>query len=107
MAGKKEGAKIEDVSACKTKACLVSKGAEPIDTAKTPDGRLIETYKVLKAKGSTARAVMHGVLDVATLGLWEIAGTPIESSKGKKDYFALKVTYKRDNETIDKVELLQ
>jgi len=50
---------------------------------------------------------MHGVLDVAELGIWKIAGTPIEASKGKKNYFAAKITYKADNETIEKVELLQ
>jgi hypothetical protein len=27
---------------------------------------------------SAGRAVAHGVMDVLTLGIWEIAGTPIE-----------------------------
>ena len=71
------------------------------------DRRMTEmTYKVRAKKGSTARAVMHGLLDVSTLGVWEVAGTPIEGAKGKKKFFAIKVYYDK-NENIKKIELLQ
>lgn len=32
---------------------------------------------------SAGRAVAHGVMDVLTLGIWEIAGTPIEAIQGE------------------------
>ncbi|MBW1998583.1 MAG: hypothetical protein JRJ29_11535 [Deltaproteobacteria bacterium] len=107
MAGKKEGVCIEEVTQCKTKACLSSKGAEPIDSKRDENGVLIETYKFRKATGSTARAAMHGILDVVTLGIWEVAGTPIEGSKGKKQFIVVKVTYEKDDETIKSIELVQ
>jgi len=104
MAAKKEGVSIDEIEACKTRGCILAKGAELISSERTPDGGLIETYKCLHKKGSTGRAVMHGVLDVATLGLWEVAGTPIEGSKSKKNYFSVKIYYDKD-EKIKKVEL--
>ena len=43
---------------------------------------------------STGRAVLHGGLDVLTLGLWEIVGTPIEATMG--DSYELTVVYGPD-----------
>ncbi len=106
MAAKKEGASIEEIQQCKTRTCLIAKGAEPISSEKNGEGELIETYKVRSKKGSAARAAMHGLLDVATLGIWEVAGTPIEGAKGKKKFFAIKVYYDQ-KENIKKVELVQ
>ena len=40
---------------------------------------------------SAGRAIGHGVMDVLTLGLWEVAGTPIEGMQGEKKRLA--VTY--------------
>jgi hypothetical protein len=40
---------------------------------------------------SAGRAVAHGVMDVLTLGIWEIAGTPIEAIQGEK--YEATVTY--------------
>ena len=107
MAAKKEGVSIDQLSQCKTRACLISKGAIPIDSKKNDDGILIEeTYQVQKAKGSASRAVMHGCLDVLTLGIWEVAGTPIEGSKGKKEMYSIKVHYE-NGENIKNIELVQ
>ena len=106
MAAKKEGVSINEIQQCKTRACLIAKGAETISSERNKQGELIETYKVRKEKGSVARAAMHGVLDIATLGIWEVAGTPIEGAKGKKKFFAIKVYYDKE-ENIKKVELIQ
>ena len=35
-------------------------------------------------KPSAGRAIGHGVMDILTLGLWEIIGTPIEGFQGEK-----------------------
>ncbi|HYA76272.1 MAG TPA: hypothetical protein VED83_05120 [Burkholderiaceae bacterium] len=60
-----------------------------------------------KAQGSTGRAVMHGLLDVATLGIWEVAGTPIESSYDKEKYYAIRVTYETGTENFKQIALAQ
>ena len=107
MAAKKEGVSIDELSQCKTRTCLISKGAIPINSKKNEDGILIEeTYQAQKPKGSAARAVMHGCLDVVTLGIWEVAGTPIEGSKGKKKMYSIKVYYE-NGENIKNIELVQ
>jgi len=33
---------------------------------------------------SAGRALGHGVMDVLTLGIWEVVGTPIEAVQGEK-----------------------
>lgn len=106
MAAKKEGVSVEELSQCRTRSCVLSKGAVPNKTEKNEQGEIIETYTVQAPKGSTARAVMHGVLDVATFGIWEAAGTPMEGAMGKKKYYSIKVIYDKD-ENVKKVELLQ
>ena len=106
MAAKHEGTTIEEAQTCKTRACLHSKGVEVISSEKNDCGELIETCKIMQKKGSTSRAVMHGILDVATIGIWEAAGTPIEGAAGEKKYFSVKVYYDKD-ENIKKIELLQ
>jgi hypothetical protein len=40
---------------------------------------------------SGGRAVAHGVMDVLTLGIWEIAGTPIEAVQGES--YEATITY--------------
>ena len=106
MAAKKEGVSIDELSQCRTRSCVISKGAVPTKTEKNEQGDTIEAYTVQARKGSTARAVMHGVLDVFTLGIWEVAGTPIEGSMGEKKNYSVKIIYDKD-ENIKKVEMLQ
>jgi len=107
MASKKEGVDIHELSKCQTRSCILSKGATPFDDKKDENGVLLsEDYNVQKPTGSTGRAVMHGVLDVFTLGIWEVAGTPIEGAKGKKEMYPIRVYY-IDGDKIEKVELIQ
>lgn len=106
MAAKKEGVSIDELSQCRTRGCVISKGAVPTKTEKTEQGDTIEVYSVQARKGSTGRAVMHGVLDVFTLGIWEVAGTPMEGAMGEKKFYSIKVTYDKD-ENVKKVEMLQ
>lgn len=103
-----DGTDLEEVQECKTRGCLIAEGAEPIGAQKDKHGHLIsETFKIIKPTGSAARAVMHGVLDVATFGIWEIAGTPIEASLGKEKSTAIKVTYESDGSTIKGISIEQ
>ncbi len=57
------------------------------------------------SKGAkVGRAFLHGVLDVVSLGLWELIGNPIEGiASGKKTQ--LKIIYK--DKKIVKVEVLR
>ena len=43
---------------------------------------------------SSGRAVGHAVMDVLTLGLWEVVGTPIEGFSGNT--FTLSIEYDAD-----------
>jgi len=83
MAAQKEGTTTQELRGCATDGCLQAKGCILLGTRETEEG-IIKTYKFIQKRGSTARAVMHGILDVATLGLWEVAGTPIEGAQEKK-----------------------
>jgi hypothetical protein len=105
MSAKKEGAEFEDLQQCKTKTCLVAAGAEPLHLDGLGDDT--EAYKVLKLHGSIARAVMHGVLDVATWGLWEIAGTSMEGAFDKNKYYGIRVQYEHGTELIKQISLAQ
>lgn len=103
MAASKKGTNLEDLSKCKTRACLIVHGAEPLQVSGLPPNT--EAFKVLKPHGSTGRAVMHGLLDVATLGIWEVAGTPIEAAYDRNKYYAIRVTYEPGTENIKQIAL--
>lgn len=72
----------------------------PIKTEPLKDGskRCIYAYKV-GSESSAGRAVGHGVMDVLTLGLWEVAGTPIEGFSG--DSYQLAVVFDKNDKAID------
>ena len=93
MAARTGGIKIEDVTQCQTRQCLLSLDtAEVIDSTPQPGGGKLETYRYQLKRGSAGRAAMHGLLDVATIGMWEVVGTPMEATK-KRKYVVIKATY--------------
>jgi hypothetical protein len=56
----------------------------PIETATTGDDQRTDIYEYETGnEPSPGRAIGHGVLDVLTFGLWEVAGTPIEGFQGQ------------------------
>lgn len=104
MAARKEGVSIDKVQGARTRGQLLACGANVLSSERIPTGELVEVYQFQKERGSAARALMHGVLDISTLGLWEAVGTPIEACD-TKEFFTLRVYYNLD-ETINKVELM-
>ncbi len=55
------------------------------------DGTRVDIYEYeIGNEPSAGRAIGHGVMDVLTLGLWEIAGTPIEGTQGEKRQITIK-----------------
>jgi hypothetical protein len=105
MAARKEGVSLEKVQGCRTRGQFLSSGAIVISNERLPCGGLVEVYQFQKERGSAARALMHGVLDVGTFGLWEVLGTPIEACVDERGYFSLRVFYD-SNEYAQKIELL-
>lgn len=106
MAAHSDGVDANTLGSCKVRGCLIGKGLTPVSSSKGASGRLIsETFQGQVPTGSAARAAMHGVLDVATFGIWEVAGTPIEGVKNKKEYYAVKAFYENDGETIKGIQL--
>ena len=80
---------------------MVAAGAVPIDHEKNKQGKITsENFRATMPTGSAARAVMHGLLDISTLGIWEVAGTPIEAVKGKKTGYVVIAKYEADGSTI-------
>ncbi|QLH35455.1 MAG: hypothetical protein HWD61_04280 [Parachlamydiaceae bacterium] len=89
---KKEGTNIDKVQACRTRGQFLSYGPVIVNSERMPTGELVETYQYQKERGSAVRALMHGVLDVSTCGVWEVVGTPIEACIDEKVTFLLKST---------------
>ena len=72
----------------------------PIRTASLEDGRRADVYAYqIGNEPSASRAIGHGVLDVLTLGIWEVAGTPIEGVQGEA-YHAT-ITYDQDEKVAN------
>ena len=64
---------------------------QPTKTFAVAGGRTDEFHLQRGNRPSTGRAVGHAVMDVLTLGAWEIIGTPIEGFTGET--FTLSVSY--------------
>lgn len=94
-AASNSGISVEDIQMCKTQECFLSHGMEEISHNES-NHKCIKTYRAQAKKSSSSywRAAAHGVADVMTVGLWEVAGTPIESSiSDEKKYILAKITY--------------
>ena len=105
MAANKDGADVSQVQAASSRTQFLNLGAKVISSERLPSGELVETYQIPKERGSAARAVMHGLLDLSTFFIWEIVGTPIEGSLDKQEFITVKVTYTTDD-IAKKAELL-
>lgn len=105
MAANKQGVSLDKVQACRTRGAVISTGATIVNSERLETGELVEVYQIEKERGSAARALMHGVLDVSTCGLWEVVGTPIEACSDQKEYYSLRVFYD-EREAVKKIELL-
>lgn len=105
MAARKEGTSIDNIQSSRSRGQLLSLGATIVSSERLSTGELVEVYQFKKEKGSAARALMHGVLDVSTFGLWEVVGTPVEVCMTDDKSFVMKVFYDAQ-ENITKMELL-
>jgi hypothetical protein len=68
---------------------------QPTHTATTETGRM-DVFNLERGnQQSVGRAVGHAVMDVLTIGMWEVVGTPIEAFSGGK--FTVTVEYDQDD----------
>ncbi len=92
------GSEDPNLAVCKagsTRLDIERELGTPRDTAILEDGSLECVYEYeIGNEPSPGRAIMHGGLDVLTLGLWEIVGTPVEAAQGTK--YEMTVVYGTD-----------
>lgn len=101
MASKTKGVKADEAKSCQSRTCFLSlRDIQVMTSTPNSDGTLTETYKVLLKQGSAGRAVLHGLADIATLGAWEVAGTPIEGSAGKGKFLIVTAQFDADGRVI-------
>ena len=73
---------------------------QPTKTSATEAGRT-DIFNLERGnEQSVGRAAGHAVMDVLTIGLWEIVGTPIEGFTG--DTFTLSIEYD-ENDRVKKI----
>jgi hypothetical protein len=108
-AASNEGITVSDINKCKTKGCFLSHGMDILDRHQEDNGKYIETYRAIARKSGLnyLRAAGHGVLDVATLGVWEVAGTPIEGAiSNNLGYITARVVFPyKEADTIESIQI--
>lgn len=71
----------------------------PIKVSSLGNGMEAATYEYeIGNEPSAGRAIGHGVMDVLTLGIWEVVGTPIEGFQGETHQVT--VTYNESGEAM-------
>jgi hypothetical protein len=71
----------------------------PVNTVSIGEGKRIDIYEYeIGNEPSAGRAIGHGIMDILTLGIWEVIGTPIEGVQGSK--YKLQVTYDKNDRVI-------
>mgnify|MGYP001561735941 FL=1 len=74
----------------------------PVSSVTTPEGKRVDMYEYeLGNKPSGGRAIGHGGMDLLTLGLWEVIGTPIEGFQGEKKRVTIRYDAKDIVEAIN------
>jgi len=71
----------------------------PVSSVTNPNGTRTDIYEYeLGNEPSAGRAIGHGVMDILTLGLWEVVGTPIEAFQVSKH--RITIVYGKDDRII-------
>ena len=88
------------------RAVILAEFGAPVSTVKNGD-ETVDTFSFKQGYGKAAkfgRMMFHGVADVATLGLWEIIGTPVESGFDGNN-IAYQITYDQNDNVKTVVQL--
>ncbi len=71
----------------------------PIKSLTSEAGTRVDVYEYeIGNEPAAGRAIGHGVMDVLTLGLWEVIGTPIEGVQG--ELYNASITYGPDDKVL-------
>jgi len=105
MSARKQGVSLTTIQKCKTRGCILSKPGVEILSTKKENDQLIEEYKINTERFGILRAIGHGILDIGTLGVWEVIGTPTEGAIDTK-YIVIRVYYSKEEE-IQKIEMVK
>jgi len=91
------------------RSALLAEFGYPTATETKPDGKKYDVYRFTQGYSGGAkagRAMLHGVADVLTLGLWEVIGTPVEAANDG-DLTAYEVSYGKDDRVDQVISLIQ
>jgi hypothetical protein len=90
-------------SAGTPRSLVLAEFGAPIDTKIAKNGEKVEVYKFTQGYSGGAkagRAIFHGAADVFTIGLWEVAATPIEGmANGTEMVYEIK--YGTDDKVLE------
>ncbi|MGZ0019286.1 hypothetical protein [Nitrosomonas sp. wSCUT-2] len=90
-----------------SRALLVSEFGAPV-VSEYKDGKRYEIFKFVQGYSTGAkagRAFLHGAASIATLGLWELFGTPTEITFNG-DEMAFQVSYD-ENDIVDEIAMIK
>lgn len=90
-----------------SRAVLISEFGAPV-VSEYKDGKRYEIFKFVQGYSTGAkagRAFLHGAASIATLGLWELFGTPTEITFNG-DEMAFQVSYD-ENDTVDEIAMIK
>lgn len=105
MAAKKDGVSVNKLQTSRSRGELLACSPCIVSSDYSSNGQLVEVYQFQRERGSISRAMLHGVLDLSTGGLWEVIGTPMEIAVDQKEYFCIRVYYDH-LEHVERIELL-
>lgn len=72
----------------------------PVRSATVAERRRTDIYEYeIGNEPSAGRAAGHAAMDVLTLGVWELVGTPIEGVQGKR--YQATITYDENDKVVD------
>lgn len=101
LATRNAGSTPQQIAKCKNRHCLTKSKLKLLEQRRNQEGKIYyEKFYALFPTGSHTRAGMNAVFDVATLGMWEVVGTPREAIKHKKKGYEITVNYAADGKTI-------
>lgn len=94
MHGKRD-ANVGALSIGQDRAIVLANIGQPSKTVTTDDGR-VDVFELQRGNApSGGRALAHGAIDLFTLGLWEVIGTPIEAMQGES--YTLTIEYDKQD----------
>lgn len=91
----KEDVNLSSITVGQDRSIVLMHLGQPYRTFANENGR-VDTYAVERVNApSVGRAAGHAVMDLLTLGLWEVIGTPIEGFAGEE--FTITIEYSSDD----------